>query len=126
MMDRLAIGLITVVTLVVLAISGWLYVTNLITQRDDLLSKNLDLNDRVIALGKTIQTITADHDRQIAAISALDRRKSAVSALIEPLLTQSDMLVFFKDTPDAPTDRFVRDANSLNGNLIRMLEQNSN
>lgn len=95
------------------------------TQNASLKSTNRDLEQSNQILSSRIKTMKEDHDEEIERITELDRQRNATAVMMAPLFTQSDMLAFVQETPDAPKDRFVRDANALNGNLVRLLEQNS-
>jgi DNA anti-recombination protein RmuC len=106
-----------------LAVSIGLWVLR--SENADLTEKNATLEQSNEILASRIQDMKRDHDQEIERISKLDRARTATATLIAPLFTQSDMLAFIKEAPDAPTDRFVRDANALNDNLVRLLEQTS-
>lgn len=95
------------------------------SENADLRAANAELDQSNQILTSRIAVLKRDHDQEIERISKLDRERTATATLIAPLFTQSDMLSFIKDAPDAPTDRFVRDANSLNSDLVRLLEQTS-
>lgn len=122
---RLEVMLVCIFVMVTAGILAWRGYHNLSVERDQLLLDNSSLMSKVVQLNASIDKLQADHNSQIASITEFDRKKNAVGAVIAPLVKASDLLVYSKDQPDASPDQFVRDLNALNGNLVRLLDENS-